>query len=417
MGNSARAIPFCADKVQEWITYHRRQNARKIASPREEIKASIAAFDLDRYREQIDLARARLHMAERFEEPDRVPFTLSVSGSFFCKLNDGSYRSNCNLRDYYSNMELDFEVQIRGLRWAFESLRDDRTGCGLHVELGPVGEGILFGFRVVYPDDTSPWIVRELESKDDIERFVRTEIPHPEEHPGLRYVAELDQDAKDYVERAGGQMPAGAGIGIHPPMSAACALMEPVRVVKFMYTDPDLVHRFFSKLAEEKIRLHEHQEKISGQKTEHFGLADDHMLMLTPDQYRKFEMPHVKEMYRRFGSRGRHLHGDGPNDHLFDIMANEVKLTSMDIGGFSNLAKAARALHGKVRFSGGLNCKDLYVGTSFDHVRGRIDHCLEVAGSVAGYTLAVGGETYVGVDPKLLRMAVAYVDKAARLPR
>jgi hypothetical protein len=41
-------------------------------------------------------------------------------------------------------MELDFEVQLRGNGWAFEELKDDRTGCGLGAELGPVGEGVLF---------------------------------------------------------------------------------------------------------------------------------------------------------------------------------------------------------------------------------------------------------------------------------
>jgi uroporphyrinogen-III decarboxylase len=377
----------------------------------------IQDFSFDKYREHIDRVRERLDVSASFEEPDRVPITLSVSGSFFCKLDDGEYRSNYDLRDYYTNTELDLEVQLKGLRWAFEELRDDRTGGGLHAELGPIGEGIVFGFRIIYPEDTSPWIVRELETKDDIERFIRTEIPHPEEHPGLQYVRDLGDMARERVEGAGGTVGAGAGAGIHPPLSAACSLMEPVRVIKLMYTDPDLVHRFFSKLAEEKIRMHEYQEKQNGRRTEYFGLADDHMMMISPDQYREFEMPHAKRMYERFGSKGRRLHGDGPNNHLFEIMANEVKLTDMDIGGFSSLERGAEALKGRVVFSGGLNCKDFYMGTSFDHVRGKIDRCLEVAGAGGGYAIAIGGETYVMADPRLLKQAVSYVEREARLPR
>ena len=89
----------------------------------------------------------------------------------------------------------------------------------------------------------------------------------------------------------------------------------------------------------------------------------------------------------------------------------------MDIGGFSSLEKAAQSLKGKVRFSGGLNCKDFYKGTSFEHVKSRIDHCITLAGSGGGYTMAIGGETYVRADPQLLKRAVSYVRQASKLPR
>lgn len=410
------SIPFPTKNVEEWIDFQKRQQSRRIVSP-EDVNDMIQAFDIDDYRQHIDEARRRLEASQRFEDPDSVPIKISVSGSYFCKLQDGEYRSDANLRDYYSNMDLDFQIQLKGHRWAFEDLRDDRTGCGLRAELGPVGEGVLFGFKIIHPDDTSPWVVRELKTKEDIERFIRTEIPHPEDHPGLKFVRELDEQVKERVESAGGDLSAGTGIGIHPPLSASCALMEPTQVVKLMYRDPELVHRFFEKLAQEKIRLHEYEDEIAGRKRETFGLADDHMLMLSPDQYREFEMPYVTRMYRKFGPEGRRLHGDGPNDHLFELLADEVKLTDMDIGGFSSLRRAVEGLKGKVNFSGGLNCKDFYTGTSFDHVRSRLDRCINLAGMGGGYQIAIGGETYVGVDPVLLREAVAYVREAGKLPR
>jgi len=408
---------FDYERIEEWTSFLRKTNTRRLGLSDGNLGSLLSSFDPDRYRDQIEMSRRRLETSSRFEEPDRVPVTISTSGSYFCKLKDGPFQLDYNLRDYYSNYRLDMEVQIQGIMWAFEFLRDDRTGHSLYVDLGPVGEGVLFGFKIMYPDDTSPWIVRELETKEDVENFIKMEIPHPEEHPGIRFVEELREEARDFVESLGADFPVGGGIGVHPPLSASCALMEPVRVVKLMYTDPDLIDRFYQKLADEKIRLHEYEERRSGVKIRDFGLADDHMLMLSPDQYRRFEMPHVMRMYRRFGTRTRRLHGDGPNDHLFKILADEVKLTSMDIGGFSSIDKAALHLKGKVNFSGGLNCKDLYYGTPFEHVKERIDHCLQVAAPGGGYTLAIGGETYVGVDPALLREAVQYVRRAGKLPR
>ena len=404
-------------RIDKWINFLRNTNNRPTDPSDEELGSLLASFDPDRYRDQMESSRKRLEKSARFEEPDRVPVTISASGSYFSKLKDGPFSMDYNLRDYYTNYKLGFKVQLQGMKWAFELLRDDRTGYSLHVDLGPIGEGVLFGLKIIYPNDSSPWIVRGLESKQDVEKFIEMEVPPPEEHPGIRFVEELKEEAQEFVESLGSNLSVGGGIGIHPPLSASCSLMEPARVVKLMYTDPDLIDRLFQKLADDKVRLHEYQERKYSVKIRDFGLADDHMLMLSPDQYRRFEMPHVMMMYRRFGTRSRHLHGDGPNDHLFQILADEMKLTSMDIGGFSSIDKAAQYLKGKVNFSGGLNCKDLYYGTSFDHVKNRIDHCLDVAGQGGGYTLAIGGETYVGVDPALLRRAVQYVKVAGKLPR
>ncbi len=119
-------------------------------------------------------------------------------------------------------------------------------------------------------------------------------------------------------------------------------------------------------------------------------------------------------IYERYGKKGRHLHADGPNDHHFEMYANDMKLTQMDIGGFSDIANAKPALHGKMVFSGGLNCRDLYYDLAT--AKPAIDRAIRIGAPGGGYILAIGGETYVGVNPETLVQAVAYAKEAGSYP-
>lgn len=102
----------------------------------------LRSFDPGHYQTPMATARRRLEQARSMQEPDCVPVTLSTGGSFYCRL------FGVNIRDYYraafDNPDLQIELQLQGLRWAFEELRDDRTGCGLYLDLGPIGETFAF---------------------------------------------------------------------------------------------------------------------------------------------------------------------------------------------------------------------------------------------------------------------------------
>jgi uroporphyrinogen-III decarboxylase len=360
-------------------------------------------FDPAKYHDRIEESRERVEISASWREPDRVPIRISTAGSFYSKL------FGYNIRDYYTDPEVCLEVQLKGLEWAFEELQDDRTGYGLHLDLGPIGEGIYFDLPTEYPDDTSPWAVRMLRTPADIEAF---EIPDPAESKGLKEAYCRVEEFKNLVRKQGIDLPAGGGVGIHPPLSCACALAEPELIYTLMAEEPALIHRFFAKLLEAFCRLTDWRDGISGRKTESIGLADDHSAFVSNAMYRTMVFPYNMAIYERYGKRGRHLHADGPNDHHFEMYANDMKLTSMDIGGFSDIANAKPALHGKTRFSGGLNCRDLYY--DLETAKPVIDRAIRIGAPGGGFTLAVGGETYVGVNPDTLVRAVAYAKEAGR---
>ena len=202
------------------------------------------------------------------------------------------------------------------------------------------------------------------------------------------------------------------GLGIHPPLSAACGILDVEEVLYYLATEPQVIHRLFEKLLLTFFRLRDFQDHYFGTRTTSIGLADDHSAFISDEMYRQHVMPYNMMIYARYGLEGRGLHADGPNDHHFQTYADVVRLTSMDIGGFSDIARAKPVFGGKVFFSGGMNCKDLY--RDFARAKPVVDHALRIGMPGGGYALAVGGETYAGVNPETLCQVVAYARQAGR---
>ena len=362
-------------------------------------------FDPGKYEAKIEASRKRLEIARRFQEPDRVPILLSTGGSYYSRL------FGFNIRDYYTDRNLNLEVQVRGLKWAFEELGDDRTGYGVSCDPGPVSEGIYFDCEIEYPDDTSPRIVPILEGPEDIEAL---KIPDPADHPGVMRVYRQYEERKAQVEKMGLNLPVAGGFQIHPPLSAACAIMDPVQVYTLMSTEPERIHKLFRKLLEAFFKLQDFRDRYFGTKTEDIGLCDDNSAFVSDEMYRELVMPYNMAIYERYGKKSRYLHADGPNDHHFKTYADVMKLKAMDMGGFSQIEHAKRYLKGKVFFSGGLNCKDLY--EDFEAARPVVERAIRIGAPGGGYALAIGGETYPGVNPDTLIQVVAYAKEIGTYP-
>jgi uroporphyrinogen-III decarboxylase len=207
----------------------------------------------------------------------------------------------------------------------------------------------------------------------------------------------------------------GGQTGIHPPLSCACALMESGKFYELLYADPEHADMLLRKCFETFCRLRDFYNKVDGrEKQTHLGLADDNSAMISNEMYRQFVFNYNKALYDRYGSEYRYLHTDGPNDHNFQMYADDLKLTSMDMGGWSSREAAKRHLGGKTFFTGGLNCKDLYY--DFARAKVAIDDALRICAPGGGFGLAIGGETYPGVRPDTLVRAVGYAKKAGRYP-
>lgn len=361
----------------------------------------------------------RLKVARSFQEPDRVPVRISVGGSYFAWLQ------GVNIRDYYrapweGDFDLQIEVQLEGQRWCFEELGDDRTGASVWLDLGPVAEGIFFDCPIHWPDGTSPRIEPVLKNEDDIRRFVEEwRVPDPAEHKGVQEVYRLCERFRKRAEELGLRdkgigVPGGCGFQIHPPLSCACAIADKTTVFELMLTDKELIRRLFSKLLACFLALQDFHDRYNRTRTEAIGLADDDSAFVSDELYRELVMPYNLAIYERYGRRWRYLHADGPNDHHFRTYADIMKLNEMDIGGWSDIAKAKPAMHGKTVIFGGLNNKDLYHG--FEAAKPKVERAIRIGAPGGGYIFGIGGETYVGTSPDTLCLVVEHAKKVGRYP-
>jgi len=370
-------------------------------------------LDVSRYEADRKERGERLRTAASFREPDRVPVCFGIGGSYYCWLF--GYR----IHEYYATPELQPEVQLKGIEWQYEELRaDNSTRASLGYEAGPVGEAVVFGAEVTWPEDTSPRIEHMVHTAADIEKLT---IPDPATNPRLKdyfrnYAKFNDTARKMGVKLALNDHPA---IGIHPPLSCACALMSPTKVYEMMYTEPELLRRFLDKCWEAFCVYSDYFDQLYGRPRTRggVGLCDDNISQISAEMFRTFEMPYYLELRDRHQATAFYLHTDGPNDQHFKTLADEVKITSMDIGGYSSLATAVRDMKGKVHIHGGLRCWDFYAaGKMTAETRSKVIAAIRLAAPGGGFELAIGGETYVGVSREGICDLVRFVKQWGRYP-
>jgi len=207
-------------------------------------------------------------------------------------------------------------------------------------------------------------------------------------------------------------------IGIHPPLSAACALMSPTLVYEYMYSEPEALQRLLDKMYEAWCTYGDYFDNLYGTKTRgSVGLADDNISQISGEMFRRWELPYYFKLKERYQAQTMYLHTDGPNDQHFKILADEVKLTAMDIGGYSSLERAVRDMKGKVYIHGGLCCKDFYApGPMTGATKAKVLRAIRLAAPGGGFELAIGGETYIRVSPEAAAELVRFADQYGRYP-
>ena len=108
-------------------------------------------FNYEKYNGLIEENRRRLERVQEFEEPDRVPVIIGLGGPYYAKIFGYTFK------DYYGNLRVMLDVQIKGIKWRINWLRDDISYIGVSFDVGSIAEGIVFNCEIKMPDDESPW--------------------------------------------------------------------------------------------------------------------------------------------------------------------------------------------------------------------------------------------------------------------
>lgn len=297
----------------------------------------MVILDLDDYDKRAKEAQALYNITSSFDEPSRVPISISTGPHYYCHL------FNVSLRDYFTDLDCYLDVQLRAIKWTFEVLQDDRVGYAVAHSIDCVMEGLFFDCEVAYPNNATPWIVPRLKTPGDIEA---PKVPEPATHPKVQEFYSNVEKLRSKVEKMGLNIPATGCFRIHPPLSAACAIMGAERFYTLMGTQPDMAKLLLTKMHQAFRKLEDHHMKVTGAKTTRLSLADDNSAFISNKMYRELVYDHNLALYKRYGSEYRYLHADGPNHHHFRMYACEFGLARMDAGGFSDLEIAKRELGG-----------------------------------------------------------------------
>ncbi len=368
----------------------------------------LKRIDLDKYQDRIEASNRRRAASVKFEEGDCVATHVSVAGSYYAWL------FGVNIRDYYTDLDTQIEVQMRGNKWRLDNVPDDRSDCHLGYDAGPVGEGIAFDCEVEYHDDTSPRIVPFIHSAEDIEKLQPID---PRDNPRVQEHMRRGEEFVDRVKEFGISVPAsGRTVGIHPPLSCACAIAPPDYVYYLMGADPPLARKLFEKCHQQYVMLTEYRLELFGGSRDSTGLCDDNCSFISAEMYVEQVLPWNGRIYDEYGRKHRSLHSDGPHHQHFETYANILHLNHVDIGGWSRLEPAVAILKpARCVVHGGLNNRDLYDGWT-ETLRQKIRQRIRLAAPGGGYIFAIGGETYAGTDPEVLCRTFEYAHEVGKYP-
>ena len=367
-------------------------------------------FRPERYSAQLEESRKRVEKALDFEEPDRVPVSINLQGPYYAWL------FGVPLSLYYTDLKAMLHVQVKGLKWRLEWLRDDITGIGVNLDLGAIAESLVFGCEIVMPDERdpwrSPWIVPCIETLEDIDRL---EVPDPRDIPAVREVYRRLEELRRLARERYGDLPVSGGLQIHPPVSAAGSLLGPQRLYAWLYRYPSEMHKLFRKLEEAFVELKRLHHEVTGAEPGWLHLADDHAGYLSRRMYEEFSLPYNLRLYERFGSKYRYLHMDSPMHHIADIVRDVYRVHHADLGVESDIRAIAREFKGRVSFNGNADWRTLLSG-SLEQIEMEVEKCIWYAAPGGGYIFDNGGETYAGVPPEALRYEVEYAKKVGKYP-
>ena len=367
-------------------------------------------FDIEIYSTVLKENNKRIEKTYMFEEADRVPVVIGLGGPYYAKL------FGYTLAEYYNDLSVMLDSQIKGIKWRLSWLKDDFTSVGVFLDVGSIFEGIFFGCRIEMPSLKdpwkSPWIVPCIKSIEDIDKL---EVPDPREHSGVKEYYRRLEKFEEKVRYYYGNIPVSGRFQIHPPISAAGSLLGPRRLYYWMYKYPNEMNKLFKKLEEAFILLQEYYYEIKGNSYGSIGLADDHAGYLNRNMYERFVVPHNLRLYQLFGSKRRYLHMDSHMDHITDILVNVYKLNSVDVGVENDIKVLADAFKDKIVFNGNADWRVL-IDESFEKIELEVEKCIYFAAPGGGYIFDNGGETYTGVPPDKLRYEVEYAKKVGRYP-
>lgn len=280
---------------------------------------------------------------------DRIP--VNAGGGHYAAIISG-----ITLREFFLNPALAFDVQM----WAAELHQyDGSPSYGV-----PGWGGWDFGNALDFPSSpraSFPRIIKKaVEHPSDVEKL---EIPDLEKAPAFEKALEFARLARTKglgVSVAGGS-----------PMGIATSILGPGVLLRWLYKEPDLVHRVLRLSTDYLIKRGNYFIKEFG--AENCSVFSTYPMechaVVSPKVFGKFSLPYVREIHQTFMSQGIkrwriHLCGDHTRNLPYWI--NDIPLmprTTFTLGHEMDIVETAKRLGDEYIIGGNVPTDLLYSGT------------------------------------------------------
>ena len=275
-------------------------------------------FSSSRYKE----SKEKIRRAFSFEIDDfrEVPLILQTN-SYWLTGHDPEEIPD----DYFDDPQSMLHFQEEGIKEHIENVDDDYIPY-LMPWYGVALMSGAFGSKVIFPKKVDPSCASfSIEKLEDIEKL---EMPDFEENFFTKKVLDTIRHFKEKSDWP---------IAITDPQGtlATIALIVGYKNLFYWMSDyPEKIDELFSKVNQTLIGWIKTQKKYSGEKInqcngainvalpEGFGVwwADDDSVLLSPEMYKKFVIPHYKSLFGSFG-HGM-MHWCGNSNHQLDNILN-----------------------------------------------------------------------------------------------
>jgi uroporphyrinogen-III decarboxylase len=303
-------------------------------------------------------------------------------------------------RDYYTNLEVMADTQLRGIAWRLENLDEDEVPLAVFLDQATVHEAIAFNLPIDYPEEATPWGGHWITRIGEVDTL---KMPDLSRHPALLEARRRLDHMCTIVEG----LPVFTSVHLHAPFTMAAQLYNTEDLLLACYDEPARVHR----LLDFCVRFFLHFERVKWQyamspdhldefvcwREQHLGLArvwtsDDTASMVSPKIYADFVLPHNQALYANF--EYVHLHMDGGWDALIPYV-QQIHPDYCEVGGETDWQAVVETLGATTILQGGILAQTAREATP-DECRRAATNALEIAGGRARVALTIANEVHPG---------------------
>ncbi|MCL4378923.1 MAG: hypothetical protein M1475_07495 [Actinobacteria bacterium] len=371
---------------------------------------SINTIQINISFEELEERKLRCQMQRSFVKPDRVPVVPILDAWYWLPKIGKSYK------EYFSSAKSMLECQLLGQKWYLENIKSDLYEIMIHPVFAYVSEAGTFGAEVEFRDNDIPWVKKHsIQNEDDIDKLEKIDPIYSGLHGReLELRQEMLKIAGNYKIRFSDCLEIGIEdkIGIDynifsysrgiigilgvagrtlGPMVVANDLRGATNMYMDVLSNPEFSKRLLDVITNKIIKWIEFTKELMGEKKETVFVGDDGAGNLSPSVYEEILLPYHKKIKDYF--KGYTVfHTCGKVEHLFNLIANSLKINDFSgIGYQNNRDIIAKFFGGKTVLSGNIDPNNIDKG-SRESIMAECRDAIEHFARYGGYFLKGGDD-------------------------